>query len=850
MSPALNADPTAAGEHSDIDVVLDGSPKDYYNFFFQATQNLKPYPYQIRLGTQSWPTLLNIPTGAGKTAAIAMAWLYKVLAEDPHTPNRLVYCLPMRTLVNQTVSVIKEWVDALSDLFREQGRKLPSVNVVMGGELNEEWARVPEHPAVLVGTQDMLLSRALNRGYGASRFRWPLDFGIINNNSMWVLDETQLMGVAVETSAQLAAFRSHWKTFGPSRTLWMSATLGREQIITVDHPEPEEGFSVIKLSEEDKNTSSISKRYRASKKLSEAYVNLSKANRKIYPTQVAQKVFEEHRSGLTLVIVNRVERAQQIYKALSKKAKGIFKIGLVHSRFREADRKKQEVLLWSDEDRVIVATQAVEAGVDISARTMFTEAAPYPSLVQRFGRCNRAGEFADARVFMLNIDKEPSNKELSLPYLPKNLIVANSLLIKPLFETEEGVSSENLDKIIFETPEPIRPVLRKKDFSDLFDTTPDLCGNELDISRFIRDTQDNDVQVYFRDIEPGIPPEPGLPAPARDEVCRVSLSAFTDFLKRLHKYNKKVNVGLSCWWWDGLDSTWVKVRKPRPEMIILIPACTGGYDPELGWTGQLPNKKTVKIPVYTEKEIFRNEGTEEDFHSLQNCRVTLSDHLGHVVEECRLMTENTNKNKNLGVQKFKKVLEVAARWHDVGKAHPCFQKMLDGEEEKKENSEQILWAKSELGTARCERRFFRHELVSALMWLKHNRDTGNKDKKFVSLVAFLIAAHHGKVRLSVRSLPDEPVPPALKNCSERLYARGVWEGDKLPEIILPDGFCIPAAPVDLSPMLLGEGSYTEGVIALIDDPDLGPFRLSFLEAILRLADWRGSAAEEEGKIYE
>ena len=36
-------------------------------------------------------------------------------------------------------------------------------------------------------------------------------------------------------------------------------------------------------------------------------------------------------------------------------------------------------------DRIIVATQVVEAGVDISATTLVTELSPWSSLVQRFG---------------------------------------------------------------------------------------------------------------------------------------------------------------------------------------------------------------------------------------------------------------------------------------------------------------------------------------------------------------------------------------------------------------------------------------------------------------------------------
>jgi CRISPR-associated endonuclease/helicase Cas3 len=105
-----------------------------------------------------------------------------------------------------------------------------------------------------------------------------------------------------------------------------------------------------------------------------------------------------------------------------------------------------------------------------------------------------------------------------------------------------------------------------------------------------------------------------------------------------------------------------------------------------------------------------------------------------------------------------------------------------------------------------------------------------------NLIAYLIAAHHGKVRLSIRSLPKENQPE-----DNRLFARGIWDKDRLPPIvnILPNG-----AVIDLTPMQLGEGSWLERMVDLRNDSSLGPFRLAFLESILRIADWRASKKEE------
>jgi hypothetical protein len=40
-----------------------------------------------------------------------------------------------------------------------------------------------------------------------SRYRWPMHFGLLNSDALWVLDEMQLVGVDIETSAQLGTFR-------------------------------------------------------------------------------------------------------------------------------------------------------------------------------------------------------------------------------------------------------------------------------------------------------------------------------------------------------------------------------------------------------------------------------------------------------------------------------------------------------------------------------------------------------------------------------------------------------------------------------------------------------------------
>ena len=161
---------------------------EFEQFFKQATGN-DPYDYQSRLARANpWPDVLEAPTGVGKTEAVVLAWLWRRRHLPKSTPRRLVYCLPMRVLVEQTHERVENWIKALG-LQKKIG-----LHLLMGGEAEDDWDLYPEREAVLIGTQDMLLSRALNRGYALSRYRWPVQFGLLNNDCLWVYDEVQFNG--------------------------------------------------------------------------------------------------------------------------------------------------------------------------------------------------------------------------------------------------------------------------------------------------------------------------------------------------------------------------------------------------------------------------------------------------------------------------------------------------------------------------------------------------------------------------------------------------------------------------------------------------------------------------------
>jgi CRISPR-associated endonuclease/helicase Cas3 len=797
---------------------------DFASFFAAAygAARVQPFDYQRRLGCEPWPDLLNIPTGLGKTAAVVLAWLWKRgwrtaggrVQPDPGTPRRLAYCLPMRVLVGQTAESVRGWFQQLGIAGRPgQGRV--SVHVLMGGseDVHEaSWAEHPEEDMILVGTQDMLLSRALMRGYGMSRYQWPVHFALLHNDCLWVFDEVQLMGAGLATSTQLQAFRRSLPLGRSSRSLWMTATMNRDWFATVDMKPQLAAMVGLAIGEHDKQQAEA--RLNAVKSLAKASVALTKdATNKTgldaYLDALAELVLDRHdETAQTLVIVNRVDRAQRLFRRLRAARAGRYDL-LVHARFRAAERDAQSRQLrdGSPLDRIIVATQAIEAGVDISSKLLVTEMAPWASLVQRFGRCNRYGEHneAGARILWVDIDDEADAK----PYTTEALSAARAKL-----QGLAGASARDLPAT--DEPRPMTAVLRRKDLLDLFNTDPDLSGFDVDVSDYIRDTGSPGVQIFWRAFGDD-PNEPEPQAqPAREELCPASIGQARAFAKR-----KEV----ALWRWDALDREWVRLardRDPRPGMTLLARAGDGGYDAVYGFDPE--TKKPAVTPLRPADSATVVEDFSDDWRSCRNKPIALADHLGHVARHadalCAALDETTHRNSVVR----------AGRWHDVGKAHPVFDRTMHA----CGLAPAGLLAKSPC-KARHGRNFFRHELASMLGWLAQHDGEPDAD-----LIAYLVLAHHGKVRMSLRAMPTETADKGI-----RRFARGVWEGDRLPAFEF-DGEHSDETRLELALMEIGLGeqgpSWAERSLKLLDRH--GPFRLAWLETLVRLADWRASRAEQ------
>jgi CRISPR-associated endonuclease/helicase Cas3 len=777
-----------------------------YNDFFAIATNLEPFHFQKRLrNSDASRTILKAPTGLGKTDSVLVSWLHRKVTEPATTPRRLIWCLPGRALTEQVASVAEDRIQRLTKAELIQPIK---VYRLMGGSADNDVKLRPDEEAILVGTQDILLSRALNRGYARKPFRWPIDFALLNNDCLWVMDEVQLLGDGLATSTQLAAFRERFGNFGPARSCWISATIDPAWMETVDFAGT--SMNVIELDGEDLKNDIVKMRRNAEKRVERAPASCR------LPQGVAELVAATHAAGtLTLVIANTVRRAVEIRVALEKKTTA--DVRLLHSRFRALERKEHvEAALSSvpDAGRIVVATQVIEAGIDIDATLMVTDLAPYASMVQRFGRVNRKGERSGCRIYWVDRPLVAKQKDLAdadqltekdqekvyAPYDPAEVEAAGQT-----FTIRTSAAPADLPKLVA-SPAPWKHVLRRADLLDLFDTSSDLGGNEIDISRFVRSDPERDVYVFWRHWEGATPND--ITEIDDGELCPAPIG---DLLPKM------------VWAWNAAEGEWARPETIYPGMTLLLHVSEGKYSADYGW---LPESKAAVVSLERGgPEIERND---DDRKTYAKYRQTLEAHTEQVCEEMLRLIEGL---PGLGLEPYRQALSTAARFHDWGKAHEVMQTTLQGVSPLSSD----LLAKS-AGNGKHSRPFFRHELASALAMI----GAGESD-----LAAYVAAAHHGRIRVVVRSMPGE-----RKAGRERV--RGIENGEGLLACSLGGGVKREKTTVWLESAKLGRAqdavaSWTERVLRLRDE--LGPFRLAFLEMLLRIADEAASAkAEKEAAV--
>ena len=330
--------------------------------------------------------ILRAPTGAGKTIAVLGPFLH---SRDRIGAARLIYALPLRSLAQ--------------GIYREAQVICQRLNT--GFQVTIQSGNQPDDPFftrgdIIVTTYDQVLSGLLCGPYGLSPGQHNVNAALVAGNLV-VFDEFHLMEISRAFLAGIACLSLFSKV---TRSVWMTATatapleaeLLRSLNTVTEGPTAEEEETLYTGSE-------IQRRLRKRSAPLNASDVLGCAARP------------------TLVVVNQVKRAQALYKGVLDLGFPVDRTVVLHARFFQSDRDRKQRFLMEHfgkkpgEPAVAIATQVVEAGLDLSAENLLTDICLMSSLVQRAGRCARfRGQKGTVHVF-------PLSPEEVRPYEPDEI---------------------------------------------------------------------------------------------------------------------------------------------------------------------------------------------------------------------------------------------------------------------------------------------------------------------------------------------------------------------------------------------------------------------------------------------
>ena len=797
--------------------------------YFEEIVGNAPYPWQRCLYGAfvggNVPPAVDIPTGLGKTLCVLLFLLARV--RNPALPTRVVYVVDRRAIVDQTAGEIRAWIDriaalpALADEF-ERCSAFPSdrpvrLGVLRGGQADDgEWRVDPARPAVVVGTVDMIGSRILFSGYGDGRSRRPMHAGLLGHDSIVMLDEAHLSPAMKVLLRDVERIQGHSKF----RTMTLSAT-------------DADASAMLSLSAKDEDDPAVRRRLRA--------VKTPRFHPVEKPADRIGGICERaaaHRVGSVAVFVRTVADAGKIAKKLIRKF-GAERVALLTGTLRGKERAELAAgAVWRrflpDRDRdagtssvYLVTTSAGEVGVDLDADHAVMDLATLDSMIQRLGRVNRSG-LAEAKVSIVYTKKE-AEKPGKTPKTHRQRLdaaLAGTLEALQRLPDLSPATLRDIDKRTLEkcSAPRSRPARLHAEVVEAFAATA--AALQLPpVSVYLRGVSDGPERpesflVWRREVpdlvrlgEDAAGEALAFFRPKADEISRVPARQARSLIAAARQ--RQDGSGLPLIVLEPGGDVFAKVLKNEGEIprldyaTVVLPTTAGGLElsglpsesakeevPDVGdgddrcryvepSTGEearpdwLDGATELRIPLHDVDEddaeerflVYALRRPDPALQTGEGDLTWLGASIQTVDEHCSLVGDAARR---IGAALFSRgapeieALEAAGRWHDRGKARRVWQRAAGAP------ADRPPLAKSTKGRLRSELLGgYRHEFGSLVEAEREiPADAPNRD-----LVLHLIAAHHGWARPSFPNPrqwdPDMPTASNRKRAIEtaRRFAR-------------------------------------------------------------------------------
>jgi CRISPR-associated endonuclease/helicase Cas3 len=199
---------------------------------FRAATGREPGEWLARVAREGLPAHVRLPA-VHLASDVILAWLWQRLfasdnsnrrdvsggngnVSDDEVPRRLVYAMPQGSVVEPVVSDVRAWLDRLGLV------DAVALHVAMGTwaeSQGPDWREDMHRPAIIVGTSEVLVSKALMRGFGVGFTMWPIDFALVTNGAQWIVPDCPLSGQAVATLRRIESAARRYGTAEPLRVM-------------------------------------------------------------------------------------------------------------------------------------------------------------------------------------------------------------------------------------------------------------------------------------------------------------------------------------------------------------------------------------------------------------------------------------------------------------------------------------------------------------------------------------------------------------------------------------------------------------------------------------------------------
>lgn len=393
------------------------------NWFGEDESKRKFIDYVIKELEKEWGNknvfIIEAPTGYGKSTISATVSLFSIKSDDD---LKCIVAFPLRTLLeDQYCKFIGEHIERNSKISCKGNRSILGNFDQKQKLIGKRYMHNPDSsylikPITLTTVDTLALtlfgippeslekvakywSRAIGGSLGHYLFSWA---SVIFSNI--VLDEVHLLADSTKSLNFLIALMELSKKFD-FKVILMSATIpcSLRKILEQRFSEEEMHYMEFSIDRDEEFY-----RERVNKKYD---VFLEKVSENNKYGRIVEWIKESNDFRKVIVVFNTVNEAVEFYsKWLNDELREIFgdNILLLHSRFTEKDREEKidKIKKLECKDKyIIISTQVIEAGVDITSNLFITDIAPASSLIQRLGRfLRREGEKCGRAIIWYEYD--------------------------------------------------------------------------------------------------------------------------------------------------------------------------------------------------------------------------------------------------------------------------------------------------------------------------------------------------------------------------------------------------------------------------------------------------------------